>query len=374
MGIQKNMKVLVLAEKYSTNEKISQGFIHTRNCEYIKNDIDVDVISFSFKNGKYNLDGIDVYSLEEFYIEKNMRDYDIVISHAPNVRNHCKFINKNYNEINKLIFFFHGHEVLYSKEVYPKPYDYVKKENKLKETVRDLYDIYKVRYMSKFLKKTLQKSTYIFVSEWMYEQFKKNIKLDETLYKYKSNIVYNALGKIFLENYYDINNEKKYDFITVRNMLDGSKYCINVVNELAKNNPNNSFLVVGQGDFFKFNEPAKNLTYELKNLTHSEIINYLNMSKCALMPTKADAQGVMMCEMATFGIPVITSDIYVCRKVLGDLDNVRFIKNDNFNIDLGKVLDDVDIKNITKSDKFSYENTILKEVNIFKNITNEGKI
>ena len=145
----------------------------------------MDVISFSFKNGKYNLDGIDVYSLEEFYIEKNMRDYDIVISHAPNVRNHCKFINKNYNEINKLIFFFHGHEVLYSKEVYPKPYDYVKKENKLKETVRDLYDIYKVRYMSKFLKKTLQKSTYIFVSEWMYEQFKKNIKLDETLYKYK---------------------------------------------------------------------------------------------------------------------------------------------------------------------------------------------
>ena len=41
------MKVLVLAEQYSTKDKISQGFIHTRNVEYLKNDIDLDVVSFS---------------------------------------------------------------------------------------------------------------------------------------------------------------------------------------------------------------------------------------------------------------------------------------------------------------------------------------
>ena len=40
------MKVLVLAEEYSTRDKISQAFIHTRNCEYIRNGIDVNVISF----------------------------------------------------------------------------------------------------------------------------------------------------------------------------------------------------------------------------------------------------------------------------------------------------------------------------------------
>ena len=37
------------------------------------------------------------------------------------------------------------------------------------------------------------------------------------------------------------------------------------------------------------------------------------------MPTRADAQGVMACEMATFGIPLITSNIDVCKEVFKEL-------------------------------------------------------
>lgn len=362
------MKILVLSEKYSTKDKVSQGFIHTRNVEYIKNNIDLDVISFALDSGKYVIDEVNVYSLNKFNEEKNIEEYDLVISHAPNIRHHCKFINNNYSKIKKLVFFFHGHEVLYSKEVYPKPYDYVKKENKLKETIRDLYDIYKIKYMTNFFKKTIEKSTYVFVSEWMYDQFRKNIKMNEGLYKNKSHIIYNALGSIFLTNSYDSDCDKEYDFITIRNMLDGSKYCIDVVNELAKNNPKLKFLVVGKGDFFKYNDAPKNLTYELKNLSHSEIIEYLNKSRCALMPTRADAQGVMMCEMATFGIPVITSDIYVCQKVLGDLENVQLISNDDVTIDMKKILNKFKNKKYDKSEKFSYNNTILKEVKLFEQL------
>ena len=260
------MKILVLAEQYSTKEKVSQGFIHTRNIEYIKNEIELDVISFSSTTDKYVLDEINVYSTKYFDDNKKIEDYDIVISHAPNLRHHCKFINKNYKQIKKLVFFFHGHEVLYSKEVYPKPYDYVKKENKMKETIRNIYDVCKIKYLTFFFKKTLQKSTYIFVSEWMYDQFKKNIKLNEKKYKNKSHIIYNTLGEIFLNNTYDKKTKKEYDFITIRNMLDGSKYCIDIVNELAKSNPKLKFLVIGKGDFFNHNVPAKNLKYILKNL------------------------------------------------------------------------------------------------------------
>ena len=360
------MKLLVLAEKYSTIDKVSQGFIHTRNCEYKKNDIELDVISFCHKEGKYNLDGIDVYSQTEFCRVNSVEDYDIVVSHAPNIKHHCQFINKNYSKIKKLIFFFHGHEVLYCNEIYPMPYDYVKKENKLKDTIRNVYDVYKIYYMSKFFKKTLSKSTYIFVSEWMYEQFRKNIKMDEALYKDKSNIIYNALGTIFFENKYDVDKKKKYDFITIRNNIDGSKYCIDLVNNLAYNNPDLKFLVIGRGEYFKHYEPASNLKFIEKNLTHKEIIEYLNTAKCALMPTRADAQGVMMCEMATFGIPVITSDIYVCKKVLGDLENVQFVSNDNASADLNKYLQKFEKIVFKKNDKFSYENTIIKEIEVFK--------
>ena len=224
-------------------------------------------------------------------------------------------------------------------------------------------------YISKFFKNKLKNSTFIFVSEWMYDQFRKNIKLDEKLYEDKSYVIYNSLGEEFLNNSYDYKCKKEYDFITIRNILDGSKYCIDIVNKLAQNNPNYKFLVVGKGNFFEHNKPPKNLKYELKNLTHKEILQYLNKSKCALMPTRADAQGVMMCEMATFGIP---SDIYVCRKVLEGVENVKFIKNEDTNIDLGKYLDNIENVRFEKNKKFSYENTILREIEIFNKIMGEN--
>ena len=365
------MKVLVLAEEYSTRDKISQAFIHTRNCEYIRNGINVDVISFSSKV-RYKLDDIEVFSEEEFNRIHGIEEYDIIISHAPNIRNHCRFIKKNAKKIKKLIFFFHGHEVLISKEVYPKPYEFIKKDKKIKELIRNLYDRIKLIYMTLFLKKFLDKSIYIFVSEWMYEQFKKNIKIRDNDYKEKSYIIYNSMGKEFLEKKYDVNTKKEYDFITIRNILDVSKYCIDLVIDIAKKYPQYKFLVVGKGEIFKHILPPKNLYYELRNLKHNEIIEYLNKSKYALMPTKADAQGVMMCEMATFGIPVITSDISVCRDVLGDLNNVRLIPNDISKIDLEKI-----IRGLTGSDKkcgkFSYQNTIKKEIDLIKKISKENE-
>lgn len=363
------MKVLVLAEEYSKRDKISQAFIHTRNCEYIRNGIDVNVISFSSKES-YKLDGVEVFSLEEFSKIHSIEEYDIVISHAPNIRNHCRFINKNAKKIRKLIFFFHGHEVLISKEVYPKPYKFVKKEKRIKEMIRFIYDRIKLIYMTAFFKKFLDKSTYVFVSEWMYNQFKKNIKIRYNDYKDKSYIIYNSMGKEFLEKEYDKNIKKEYDFITIRNILDVSKYCIDLVIDIARKYPQYKFLVIGKGKIFEHILPPKNLYYELRNLDHSEIITYLNKSRYALMPTRADAQGVMMCEMATFGIPVITSDISVCRDVLGDFGNVRLIPNDINKIDLEKTINGL-TGSEKKCDKFSYQNTMKKEIDLIKKISEE---
>lgn len=358
------MKVLVLAENYSTKTKISQAFIHTRNREYIKYGLEVDVISFASKES-YILDDIRVYSLEDFYTSNDVSNYDVIISHAPNLKNHCRFINKNKKKIKKIIFFFHGHEVLISKEVYPIPYSFMKKDKLLKESIRNIYDHFKIRYMTSFLKKYLNVSEYIFVSEWMYEEFKKNIKIPTKEYENKKHIIYNSLGEIFLKENYDTESKKQYDFITIRNILDVSKYCIDVVNNLAKNNPNYKFLIVGKGEFFEHYEKASNLDLELKNLTHTEIIQHLNNAKYALMPTRADAQGVMMCEMATFGIPVITSDIYVCKAVLGDLKNVEFINNNLNDTNLTKVIENLKPSK-QKPEKFSYKNTIYKEIELIK--------
>ena len=70
-----------------------------------------------------------------------------------------------------------------------------------------------------------------------------------------------------------------------------------------------------------------------------------------------------MCEMATLGMPVITSDIPVCHEVLDDFENVSFIKNDNTNIQLKMIYDSLAKKNpYTKNEKYYNENTSYKEV------------
>ena len=64
-------------------------------------------------------------------------------------------------------------------------------------------------------------------------------------------------------------------------------------------------------------------------MNHQEIIRTAQTARFALMPTRTDAQGLMMCELAAMGMPVITSDIPVCHEVLDDYPNAFFIKNDD---------------------------------------------
>jgi glycosyltransferase involved in cell wall biosynthesis len=200
----------------------------------------------------------------------------------------------------------------------------------------------------------------------MYEMFLKYIKIDPELIYNKKSIIYNSIGKEFITNSYDPKYNKDYDFITIRNNLDGSKYCIDVVTRLASYNPDYKFCVVGKGDFFKYNKKPRNLIWIDKTLSHVEIIDFLNRSKYALMPTRTDAQGVMACEMATFGIPLITSDIEVCKEAFSNFDNVVYIDNEVIEVNLERLLEKINTKKIDKKNtKYLEENTIEKEIKLF---------
>ena len=66
-------------------------------------------------------------------------------------------------------------------------------------------------------------------------------------------------------------------------------------------NPKKRFYLIGKGEYFKYRKKPDNLIIEHRYLNHQDVIEILNESKCALMPTRTDAQGVMACEMATSG-------------------------------------------------------------------------
>lgn len=362
------MKVLVLATNYpDLLGNISLFYIHTRCKYYVENNIDVEVINFS-ANKKYVIDGVKVITLQDYIdSEKKEKEYDILISHAPNLRQHYKFLKKYGANFEKHIFFFHGHEVLKINKVYSKPYKYMKNRNRF---LQNIYDSFKLKVWHYYFLKNNDKSYYVFVSNWMKKEFLKWTKIDESLIKEHVFITYNSVGEEFEKDQYNYDSEKKYDFITVRGNIDGSKYCIDLVNDLAYRNPDKKFLVIGKGRFFDINQKASNIEFIKENYTHNQIIEKLNQSKCALMPTRTDAQGLMACEMATFGIPLITSNIEVCHEIFDEFKNVKLIANDAEKVDLQKVVEEIEPNN-SKCYKFLQENTINKEIHLLKEVMEE---
>ena len=143
------MRILVLATDYpNLNGNVNLMYIHTRNRYYVNRGIDVTVINFKAKQN-YIIDNVKVITLENYI--KNKSEYDILISHAPNIRNHFRFLMRYGKNFKNIVFFFHGHEILKVNEIYPKPYEYMKTSSRLAILMRDLYDIFKIKMWKRFL-------------------------------------------------------------------------------------------------------------------------------------------------------------------------------------------------------------------------------
>jgi hypothetical protein len=98
---------------------------------------------------------------------------------------------------------------------------------------------------------------------------------------------------------------------------------------LAESYPGFTFRVIGKGNFFNTVPIPKNLIWLDTFLKPSELILELNESRCALMPTRLDAQGVMMCEIASFGMPIISSNLAIVNEVLDGYSGFRVIDNND---------------------------------------------
>lgn len=360
------MRVLVLVADYPRNDgSVALMYVHVRNKYYMQHGIKVTVINFATQED-YVIDGISVISKETY--SKSKDAYDLLICHAANIRNHYRFL-KNYGErFPRCIFFFHGHEVLKINKEYPAPYEYHKKNSVLLKWMQDCYDTYKLLTWNRYFTKTLDKSHFVFVSNWLLDKFLFYTKLNRSDIKDHYSIIHNSVGYEFEKLSYDIEGAKEYDFITIRSYLDDSKYSVDIVNDLAHRNPSLKFLLIGKGKFFQHNKKAENLTWLDTVLQHNEITTYLNKARCGLLPTREDTQGVMTCEMAAFGIPVITSDIDVCKEICKSLGNVYLMDNHNLEFDLGEVL-----RNLTsrvpyeKNDTYFSYCTLDREVELIHN-------
>ncbi len=368
---QGTIRVLVLATDYpGINRKEAHRFVHVRNLFYQTQGIDVTVLNFAAK-ADYQYEGIPVVCPQTY--KTSVQQYDLLLSHQPNIRQHYLFLRRYGDRFPRFVLFFHGHEALRFSKAYPKPYSYVS-SSKVKALLRDMYDIFKLSVWRRYIPKMIDKTTLIFVSQWMFGEFQKSIRLTPDALKGHYHIIYNGVGELFEKKTYDAKKQKAFDFVMIRGNLDGSKYGVDLVNELAKNNPEAKFLMVGKGKYFDHNDKPSNLVWENRTLNHQEILDVLDSARCALMPTRQDTQGLMTCEMATYGMPVITSDIPVCHEVLDSFPNVYMIGNDAVDTQLLPICASLEKQlPYLKNDVFFKRNTCAHEVEVIKKLASEKR-
>lgn len=357
------IRLLVIAEDYPKEQvSAAYAFVHTRNKYYQAKGLYVTVMAFQAKE-QYRFDGIEVIPEKQ----ANPQNYDLFVFHAPNVRNHLRFIEQNKISDDRIILIFHGHEVLDVKRDYPKPYDYVS-SGSLQNKIRPVYDKLKFLAIRRFVQKN-KRTQLVFVSHWMYERFLRNIRLPSSKLTHRVKIIYNGISSAFIEQKYDRALEKAYDFVTIRGNLDDSKYAVDLVHRWALANPSLNFLVVGRGVYFQHHDLPDNIELVPKTLSQTEIPHYLNQAKCALLPTRLDSQGVLACEIASYGMPLITSDIEVCQEVFRNFPNVAVISNESDGHDLAMLYAGVTNRVTDRANEQYYpDETIGQEVALFQSM------
>lgn len=359
------MRVLVASAAYPTCDGgKAQYYVHSRNLYYVKEGIMVRVLNFS-ATCPYEIDGIPVYGLNDFKLDGEK--YDLLICHAANIRNHYIFIQKYGRQFEKIVFFYHGHEILHINRYYPQPYIFQK--SKIPVFVQNRYDDLKLFLWKKYIWHNREKIRLVFVSNWIYEQFMKEFNWKEKNIKKKCTIIPNSVGTYFENHHYNC-NKPKYDFITIRNYLDDSKYCVDIVVKLAMEHPEWKFCLIGKGKFFDYVEKPQNIEWIDKEMSHEDMGNYINSAKYALLPTREDTQGVMACELAAYGIPLITSDIEVCREVMKSCPRCQFMSNEAPN--LSKAIEELKMHKTSKLwDEYYAKNTIQREIEFINDFVKE---
>lgn len=360
-------KILVLVANYPNNDGgVSLMYVHVRNKYYMQHGIEVVVLNFSAKSD-YVMDGIKVISLKSY--KNDNTKYDVLVLHAANIRNHYKFLKKYDQKFSRLLFFFHGHEVLKINEVYPKPYDYVRENGVIRRVLQNGYDNLKLRIWRKYFREIADQADFVFVSSWLFREFQHYVRLTEADLKGHVHIIHNSVGSVFEENTYKYKEEKKYDFITIRSYMDDAKYCIDLVDQFAKNYPQYRFVIIGKGNYYKVHEVPENVTWIDRFLSHQELMDYIDQSRCGILLTREDTQGVMTCELSVYGIPMITSDIDVCREICSDIKNIRMVSNQIETVNLKEVFEELLLGiPYAKSSKFSYKNTVQLEEELIKKL------
>ena len=367
------MRILVLATSYPTPDRIyQQAFIRARVRGYLDRGQSVSVLSFH-TNKPYELDGVEIRPESHWRNEDLTQHFDVIVSHAPNLRQHLRFLFQQRKSLPPVAFTFHGHETLRIHRHYPPPYSWQQgRFFPLKRLLQDAYDSFKLRVLSHFIEalRRQNKVLLIYVSHAFRAMAQGDLRHSPGTWDDISVVIPNPIGVGFSTAKYHPENLLG-DFLTIR-PLDASKMAIDIVLECARQNPEQTFHLYGEGQILNHLSPPPNVIHVAKFLENDDIPTLLNRYRAAVMPSRCDAQGVMMCEMATAGIPVLASDIPAHREALAEFPRTQFLNNEEPQFDAKAFLEAMSSLPSTHSKVFHQETIILSEIESFEKLVHRS--
>ena len=378
-----NGDTLLITPGYpSESNKYNTAFVHTRVKEYLKANINVDVLEINYLSGisKYTFENVNVIRADYYFLREalSQHKYKNIIIH---------FFDCNYGNVldsvdttkSNIYLFAHGADVLYHNlNEFASPYFGGKLDisYRLEEFEKRAY------YIKKY--NNLPNVKWIFVSDFIREKLEKtlNIKInnyeiipnyiDENLYTYveKDSLLHK---KVFILRKFT--NDFCYALdIDVRTILTLSR---------RKCFENLEFDIYGSGEMFDIItapiKEFKNVHLHQNFLTHEEIREVHNTHGIALFASRFDTQGVSLCEAAASGCAVVTSTVDTIMSYIDkDLGVVCNTENFTEYADaIEKLSTDPEyFKSVAYSesksvkDNFSYDKTIGKEIALIKENNN----
>ena len=357
------MKICVVCQNYPSEAAPEvMAFTHARNLMYARAGHDVVVLNFSAK-ASYEWDGIAVWT--EAKIAPQISAFDIMVFHAPNLRNHLRYMIQHRRQIRAKVLIAHGFEFITWLEQVGRPFAFrLNLKFRLRMVLMNLYDRAKIKIWARYIQsRTRDKLNLVFVSDWLRRSVEHCLGFALAGVANTTEIN-NPVHPIFLERRYQPDTVKDADFVTIRS-FDEPKYAVDIVVEVARRNPQWTFHLFGYGEYFKHYEPPPNLTVRCQRFRQSQLPDLLDRYRAALLPTRWDSQGVLMCEMACFGMPLVVSDLPICHLMVGEFENVVFIQNED------PVLSEIPCRplaNEALKTKFAFANTVGRELKLFEHV------
>lgn len=360
------MRILVLTTAYPTPANIyQQAFVRARVRGYHERGYQVRVVSFSTKVN-YELDGVGVETIGSWSGRDLREHFDIVVSHAPNLRGHLLFLHRHRHVLPPVAFTFHGHETLVINRRYPPPYPWKRHRwFAVQHILQNIYDRIKLKILQTVIERLRRqkKVLLIYVSHAFRAMALDDIGLPKSKWDDISLVIPNPVG-LGIKQGSHRPSELLGDFLTIR-PLDVSKMAVDLVVECARQNPAHTFHIYGEGEALKHLATPPNVVHFPGFIENDDIPQLLNRYRAALMPSRCDAQGVMMCEMAVTGMPVVGSDIAAHREALREFPRTGFLDNSNPRFDAERFLQET--ANLPHSDSkvFDQQTIISAEISAF---------